>query len=947
MSLNRRNSRICVPVWLLALGCLLAGVSNGSVAYSQTPDGETGRCDQIPALYQLANYTVKQITAEPMVKFIGASAVIDDALAAAIAKQVPGSKGLSVGQRFDTAGVSFLEDALNNELELRILRGRMGLLYLQHKLINCDDSNRTLEVQYQVLIVARPSYLRNSFEAQDRREKNKEAAGTLKGSEKSHSLVPFAGYNRSRAMYGGAELVIDSDYKPLNKLALSASGSSSSAVVQASASGFKNFNKGPLSFAEWRAGYGYSNIPTDGFDLKEATAAARFFAASRPISSHNLIFRFGTSVEGGNRQTSLPQSAALPSTIVDSGYGALKLYAGASLTTRRQDFKASYGLQLGNTGEDLGVDYRKQIFDSAYRLRFLPKPFKPFQLDAQFSAGSLSSVSGPVPYGERFFGGNVEEEFIQNDSWKIRSNPVIRSFPQNRLNGGSGLLPLGGDNFVSINLTAAQTIWQKRLIPGEISEDPDLTLALGTQLLTARIVFREEAVRASRAMKELEQQVGCADPDPPDPEKGRHCLTPVVNRLKTLLEKLLLQAGSDDDLKQAINSFSDDDGSNWIGKVEQTISGAKLVPEADRPVVEDQASAINNPVEGAVFTLIHDDFSDPDTPAPSLLTIVQTHIKTLQDRLTAPVFAKSKTELQEINDGIDRGRKALQSGRETVDQLRAYNLEDVQDVRTALDRTAGQGKKLDDLLADIKALLKPEREGVQARIKELDQQLSQMSDTDPQTAEVKKRRNTLSEYRDLLEAAESYREKAGGSVAEIRKSFAHDPPDYEGVKIYAERLTAGFGGLLSYLSGLDIKIKEAEQLLREQGMPALPAQIDADVADVRLIHRGLRSAFNKVNIPPAEVTANQTVNYVGRILGIFFRETNIVAVSPVVMFDAARLRVNNLPDTDRFRYGIGSGIRFSLINVDFTAGYSFNPNRHLNEPRGAFVFRMDINDLFK
>jgi len=89
------------------------------------------------------------------------------------------------------------------------------------------------------------------------------------------------------------------------------------------------------------------------------------------------------------------------------------------------------------------------------------------------------------------------------------------------------------------------------------------------------------------------------------------------------------------------------------------------------------------------------------------------------------------------------------------------------------------------------------------------------------------------------------------------------------------------------------------------------------------------------------------VNYVGRILGIFFRETNIVAVSPVVMFDAARLRVNNLPDTDRFRYGIGSGIRFSLINVDFTAGYSFNPNRHLNEPRGAFVFRMDINDLFK
>src|SRR6185369_12249347 len=104
ISLNRRNSRICVPVWLLALGCLLAGVSNRSVAYSQTPDGATGRCDQTPALYQLANYTVKQITAEPIVKFIFAGAVIDDALAAAIAKQGPNSKGLRVGERFDTAG---------------------------------------------------------------------------------------------------------------------------------------------------------------------------------------------------------------------------------------------------------------------------------------------------------------------------------------------------------------------------------------------------------------------------------------------------------------------------------------------------------------------------------------------------------------------------------------------------------------------------------------------------------------------------------------------------------------------------------------------------------------------------------------------------------------------------------------------------------------------------
>jgi hypothetical protein len=445
-------------------------------------------------------------------------------------------------------------------------------------------------------------------------------------------------------------------------------------------------------------------------------------------------------------------------------------------------------------------------------------------------------------------------------------------------------------------------------------------------------------------MSELEDQVGCTDADQPS---TRHCLTPIVNHLKTLLSKLLLQAGSDEDLKKAINLFSDDDGSNPIGDVEDAISGAKLAPEADRPVVENEAAALANPVEGAVGLLIRDDFSDPDNPVPSLLTIVQTHIKNLQDRLTLPVFAESKAELQAIKVGIDQGRTALQRGMETVNKLRAYNLKDVQDAGTALDRTAGRSKKLDELLADISTLLKPEREGVRARIKELNQQLSQMSDTDPRTAEVKKRRSTLSEYLDLLEAADSYADKAGKSVASIRDSFSPERKDYEGVKIFLERLSIGFGGLLSYLSGLDIKIKEAQQLGREQGMTALSEEIDMDMADVRLMHRGLRSAFNKIPVPPAEVTANQTVNYVSRVLGVFFRETNIIAVSPVLMFDAARLRVNDIPSTNRFRYGIGSGMRFSLINVDFTAGYSFNPNRQLNEPRGAFVFRMEINDLFK
>ena len=264
-------------------------------------------------------------------------------------------------------------------------------------------------------------------------------------------------------------MALITDSNAIRRMGLSASASESSTVVEMDFTGSKQLPRGPLSYAEWKGAYRFADIPTDGFEVQEATVAARVFAATRPIGARKLFFRAGVSVEGGNRQSSLPQTEAPAVTLVDSGYGAVKLYLGASLTTRKQDWKASYALQLGNDGENLGVDYRKQIFDAAYRLRFLPRDHKPFQLDAQFTAGMLRTTDGFVPYGERFFGGNAEQQFIQGDSWRIRSNPVIRSFPQNRLNGADPF-PLGGDKFVSINFTVSQTVWQKQLIPAEIAK---------------------------------------------------------------------------------------------------------------------------------------------------------------------------------------------------------------------------------------------------------------------------------------------------------------------------------------------------------------------------------------------------------------------------------------------------------------------------------------------
>ena len=740
MPYKRRTRQSCVPMILLTLACLCA--SSGGRALAQTPAAASGQCEQAPVLYQLAHYTVAHVTVEPMVSFIPSGPVLDQALAAAIANEMPGSGGVWTSRAFDTIWVSQLEAELNSQLITRIPVGRIAIIFARHRLINCDENKRTLDVKYRVLTVARPSYLTNSFEFRDRKDKNKESAGSLAKTRRNVSIAPFAGYNRTRGIFGGSETTLATGFEPLSKIGVSASGSGSSAVVRADFTGSKTFESGPLSYAEWKAGNSYSNIPADGFDLKEATAAARFFAATRPVSHLNLILRAGSSLEGGNRQSSLPQTAALPSTIVNSGYGALKFYIGASATTRKHDWKISYGFLLGNSGGDVSVDYQKHIFDTAYRLRFQPKPYKPFQLDVQFTTGSLTHVNGPIPLAERFFGGNVEEEFIQGDSWKIRSNPVIRSFPQNRLNGTGGSVPLGGDEFVSFNVTAAQTIWQKQLIPSEISEDPDVNAGLGGQLLAARLLFREEAIQKSEQMQALETAAGCVDQDP-----AKSCLTPAVNNLKTLLAQLL--AGANDQLKQTINAFStaDDNGNNPIGDVEDAISSAKLDPNALKKPIDNpaQLAAIQaNPVEGNVNRLVKDDPGDPGDPdddVVSLLTVLQSHIKTLQAQLTA---TEAKAKLQTISAALEKSRTALQQRLVAVDSLRAYNLRDIETARNALNQPALSGRTLDQVLADVRSLLKPERDAAR----------------DPNNPSLTTDREVVLNYRTLLDAADTYADKA-------------------------------------------------------------------------------------------------------------------------------------------------------------------------------------------
>jgi hypothetical protein len=77
-----------------------------------------------------------------------------------------------------------------------------------------------------------------------------------------------------------------------------------------------------------------------------------------------------------------------------------------------------------------------------------------------------------------------------------------------------------------------------------------------------------------------------------------------------------------------------------------------------------------------------------------------------------------------------------------------------------------------------------------------------------------------------------------------------------------------------------------------------------------------------------------------RALDVLLHDLNIYSIAPVAMIDAARIW------PDGMRYGIGPGLRMSLMNVNLTFGYSYNPRRLPGEKPGAIFVKLDFTSVF-
>lgn len=111
----------------------------------------------------------------------------------------------------------------------------------------------------------------------------------------------------------------------------------------------------------------------------------------------------------------------------------------------------------------------------------------------------------------------------------------------------------------------------------------------------------------------------------------------------------------------------------------------------------------------------------------------------------------------------------------------------------------------------------------------------------------------------------------------------------------------------------------------------------------------LQSAIDAIHGGPvraaAERRAAEDMRRPREVIDTLRHEANAFAVGLTGVFDAGRL----WPDPDGTHYGIGGGVRFQIVNTNFTVGYVVNPNPRadLGQGRGEWLLSVSYTNLFR
>jgi hypothetical protein len=393
------------------------------------------------------------------------------------------SKGLRVksGQKFSISDFDADVEHLGQVLDSQFASSaqKVKLDYATGSLEDCDPEKKTLRVVYPIFTSVVPSLNPPSIEQEGNESQRPATTGSEQLAAPKLSVTPVVGYNQTRATFGGLNFSgAEGRMQIAGRTEASSNSQSSNLSLGSHLASTKLWDN-----ASWSAIVAYDDMPAGAARFKEGKLAGQFSASTREFTGGHVMFRYGAALEGGHQQSDDP--AASVNLTPDSGYGALKLFAGVTGRPRPAAFSASYGFQLGDTFRSSFPLFKKHIVDLGFNYRF-PIPFRgilgdredfkgplsttvhrTIGLETRFTAGLIQDAGG-TPLAERFFGGNQIRPFAQDDSWVIPSDAFIRSIPENRL-GAIQDRSLGGTRFYSANVTLSYTAWGRPFIPKELA----------------------------------------------------------------------------------------------------------------------------------------------------------------------------------------------------------------------------------------------------------------------------------------------------------------------------------------------------------------------------------------------------------------------------------------------------------------------------------------------
>jgi hypothetical protein len=133
--------------------------------------------------------------------------------------------------------------------------------------------------------------------------------------------------------------------------------------------------------------------------------------------------------------------------------------------------------------------------------------------------------------------------------------------------------------------------------------------------------------------------------------------------------------------------------------------------------------------------------------------------------------------------------------------------------------------------------------------------------------------------------------------------------------------------------------------LRRAGVPvdSLVSASNAVQTSASFVER----RFADIDQKSSAKRAADDLAYAQHAIDIILTQLNITSISPVFVFDVARLAPAGDDPYGGDRYAVGGGLRFTLAStVSMTVTYAANPRRRPGEGSGALVFSLTTRNLF-